>query len=70
LSIKYNTVNPINPIWKGRAEDSGKSECHSVIKWIETDAAEHLLYSTGNGADFRMVLVIDKLEYNFYSRSC
>ena len=70
LSTKYNTVNPANPIWKDRVEDFGKSECHSVIKWIEEYVEKHFLYSTGNSADFQMVLVVDKPECNFYSRSC
>ena len=70
LSTKYNTINSTSLIEKGRVEDSGKSECCSIIERIEEYAELYIRYSAGNSAHFRMVLVIDKPENNFYSRSC
>ena len=57
-------VNPVNPVKyrKDRVEETRKSECHSVMEWIEVSVARQILYSTGNGAHFWLVLLIGKPE--------
>lgn len=69
-SIERNLVNPTNPIRKGRVEDTRKSEGHSVIEWIEFDTEKKFLYSTGNSADFSLVLLIEEPENNFNQERC
>ena len=49
--IKWNVVNPVNPTWKDRIEDTRKSERLPVIGRIEKSTRILVEYSTGNGAD-------------------
>ena len=71
-SIKWNLVNPAIPkvFRKGRVEDTGKSESQSVMDWIEVSARRQIEYSTGNGADFQLVLLIEKPKINFNQEGC
>ena len=71
-SIKLDMVNPTNPIkdGKGRAEDIRKSECQSVMDWTELSVKEQIRYSTGNGADFWLVLLIEISVYSFNQERC
>jgi hypothetical protein len=70
MSFEWNMVNPASPIWKGRVEDTRKSECLLVIRRIEISVIRQIAYSTGNGADFWLVLIIKKLENNFNQGRC
>ena len=72
MSIKWNVENPTNPLWKGRAEDARKSECHFVMEWIEMFVIiiGQTRYSTGNGAHFWLVLMIDKPVIKYNQRRC
>jgi hypothetical protein len=65
-------VSPTNPeiLWKGRSEDTGKSESHSVMDWIELSVERQIEHSTGNGADFQLVFLVDKPEIDFNQERC
>ena len=67
MSVKRNVVNPANPIKyrKGRAEDSRKSECHFVMKWIRSSETNQIRYPAGNSAHFCLVLLKNLSENNF-----
>ena len=72
MSIKRNVVNPIAPVEdrKDRVEDTGKSKSQSVMDWIEVSVKGQIEYSTGNGADFQLVLLIEKPEVDFNHEEC
>jgi hypothetical protein len=71
-SDRWNMVNPVNPALcrKDWAEDTRKSECHSVMEWIEMFGTMQTRYSTGNGAHFWLVLLIGNPEIKCNQRRC